>query len=1192
MRDLRFYTKQFLYENSKNMPGDNMRWNLVSIIVIALIAGAGPLGLINSSGIKENDDRIEAPISSYVAHSTIRIDNSSHLAEMVLLEGWEGNGTKEDPYIIKGLEIDGNSSSYCIYIRYTQEHLIIEDCRLFNGSLGGYYNRYSLVMDYCRNVTIRNCEIDNMDFLDTDKLVISNISWRADESANIDLQYCDNVHLSNIEMRNDTSQIAYCGNIIIEDCLIEGPNVLLSMIGGSWDGGDSIIRNCTFKETYGGGNPEGIRISNNPHIHLYNNHFMKSYPYVYFYGSPDFLETISIPPNNTVNGKPLISVISEDLGWEEVPDDGSYYLFLYSKNITVKDVVLPKDSIGFSALACTGISFDGVSIPADSLRGIFTDQTDMISINDTTFSNAGDGIRMDQVIHFSITNSTFSGCNRGIMLNYAYQSGTYPSEISNCRFNKCDLGLRANDIDSVKLHNCTFNSSGTGMEMERSYGWQICENTFQGSNGSAISMLRGSLENWVYWNIFRDNNIFNGTQLPQVEDTSDLTRWYNPDLEEGNWWSDHRGPDLDRDGIVDKPYLIDEWRVTDPKPLVSFPKTSQKAPEGFEISVENAKVKIMWNPPSEENVPVIKGYHIYRTKSGNITLTRIDVEPDRWSYTDNFVVFGEEYTYWMTSYNLREESEGSEVLTTFVFDRPGIVNNLTYMCNRTTINLSWDPPGFDGGSPIIGYNIHRSLSPIAWTMIGKSDHPWYQDDEIEIGQVYYYFITARNIVGEGDLSGSFMVEAFTTPDPPNVKVDSTGEDYISISWSEPIFTGGTDLVSYKIFRGSDNDTLVYLATVDPSSNSFNDTGLSEGLTYYYAVSSVNSKGESIISRVLNVTVNMIRPDLPRPNSLDAVPGNGNVVLSFQPPELLDDLVLLHYHVYRREVGYEYALISTTVSTRYRDDTVINGITYDYRVTAVYANGESGPTPSVTVIPEAGISPFGLPRDLWISAGNGHVILRWLEPADNRNGSILRYNIYSGESSNLSEIVGSADGSQRSVAINDLENGVTYRFYLSAVYFQGESDLAGPVEATPQGSDPPPGVPIGFNAKLNGTGVLLTWTPPPGPVSGFRIYRSEGGEGSRVMITEILNGNVTFRDLNISEGASYRYSISAFNDNGEGPRTIDVLITIPISEDEEPDVEQSLDIWIYIAIGAAILLFLVPLIFLLARRDLKEEPFEE
>ncbi len=1168
-----------------------MKWNWFFVITIIMFVGIDLSILIDPFRIEGIGALIDDSMSPYEIHSTIRIDNSSHLAEMVLLEGWDGNGTKEDPYIISGLEIDGNRSSYCIHIRYTQEHLIIEDCKLFNGSLG-YYNRYSLVMDYCRNITVRNCEIDNMDFLDTDKLIISNISWTADERSNIDLQYCDIVHLSNIEMRNDTSQIAYCGNIVIEDCLIEGPNVLLSMIGGSWDGGDSIIRNCRFKDTYGGGNPEGIRISNNPNLHLYDNLFMNSFPYVNFYGNPSFLETISIPPNNTVNSNPIISVIYKDLEWGEVPDGGSYYMFLYSKNITIKDVTLPMDSVGFSALACTGILFDGVSIPSDSLLGIFTDQTDMISINDTTISNDGDGLRMDQVMEFSISNSSFFSCDRGLVLNYAYMSEIYPSEISDTEFINCDLGIRVNDFDSVKLHNCRFKNSGTGMEIERSYGWRIFENSFHGSNGSAISMLRGSLENWVYWNIFGENNIFNGTQRPQVEDTSDLTRWYNPDLEEGNWWSEHRGPDLDRDGIVDDPYLIDEWKITDQKPLVSFPKTSLRAPEGFEISVENAKVKIRWEPPSVENAPVVHGYHIYRTMTGNGSLTRIDVEPDRWTYTDNFVVFGEEYTYWMTAFNLREESEGSEVLTTYVYDRPGIVVNLTYICNRTSINLSWDPPGSDGGSPIIGYNIHRSLSPIAWTMIGMSDHPWYQDDDIEIGQIYYYFISARNIVGEGDLSVSFMVKAYSTPDPPTAKVDSTGDDYISISWSEPSYTGGTVLVSYKIYRGSDNDTLVYLETVDPSIYSYNDSGLSEGLTYYYAVSSVNSKGESIISRVLNVTVGMIRPDLPRPRSLSGDPGNGNVVLSFQPPELLDDLVLLHYHVYRREMGYEFVLISTTVSIRYRDDTVINGITYQYRVTAVYANGESGPTPSVTVIPEAGISPFGLPRDLWVSAGNGHVILRWLEPADNRNGSILRYNIYSGASSNISEIVGSVDGSQRSVTINDLENDVTYRFYLSAVYFQGESDLAGPVEATPQGSHPPPGVPIGFNAILNETGVLLTWTPPPGSVSGFRIYRSEGGEGSRVMITEILEEYVTYLDLNISEGSSYRYSVSAFNDNGEGPRTMDVLITIPISEVEEPDVEQSLDSWIYIAVGASILLFLILLIFLLARRDLKEEPLEE
>lgn len=43
----------------------------------------------------------------------------------------------------------------------------------------------------------------------------------------------------------------------------------------------------------------------------------------------------------------------------------------------------------------------------------------------------------------------------------------------------------------------------------------------------------------------------------QSYDNGDTNQWYNPGLQEGNYWTDYNGPDLDGDGVGENPYQIE-----------------------------------------------------------------------------------------------------------------------------------------------------------------------------------------------------------------------------------------------------------------------------------------------------------------------------------------------------------------------------------------------------------------------------------------------------------------------------------------------------------------------------------------------------------------------------------------------------------------------------------------------------------
>ena len=75
--------------------------------------------------------------SARVLHGKICINSNSEFEQIAQQEGWSGNGSSGNPYIIENYEIDGMGSGYCIYIGNTTVHFVIRNCYLYNTSSQG-----------------------------------------------------------------------------------------------------------------------------------------------------------------------------------------------------------------------------------------------------------------------------------------------------------------------------------------------------------------------------------------------------------------------------------------------------------------------------------------------------------------------------------------------------------------------------------------------------------------------------------------------------------------------------------------------------------------------------------------------------------------------------------------------------------------------------------------------------------------------------------------------------------------------------------------------------------------------------------------------------------------------------------------------------------------------------------------------
>ena len=78
------------------------------------------------------------PLSELTPHDPIYIEGDADFAGQAAAEGWPGNGTEENPYIIEGYEIDASGGGgSCIDVRNTRLHFTIRGC-LLQGANSSY----------------------------------------------------------------------------------------------------------------------------------------------------------------------------------------------------------------------------------------------------------------------------------------------------------------------------------------------------------------------------------------------------------------------------------------------------------------------------------------------------------------------------------------------------------------------------------------------------------------------------------------------------------------------------------------------------------------------------------------------------------------------------------------------------------------------------------------------------------------------------------------------------------------------------------------------------------------------------------------------------------------------------------------------------------------------------------------------
>lgn len=424
------------------------------------------------------------------------------------------------------------------------------------------------------------------------------------------------------------------------------------------------------------------------------------------------------------------------------------------------------------------------------------------------------------------------------------------------------------------------------------------------------------------------------------------------------------------------------------------------------------------------------------------------------------------------------------------------------------------------------YNIYWSTSSPVTTADKKETttaNTFVQQNLIN-NTTYYYAVTAVKKDRESKLSTE--VNATPTgpvgpPQPPQNVQALAGDSKVTVT-----FDASPNAVTYNIYWSQSSPVTTGDNKETTVNNSFEHQNLINNLTYYYAITAVNANGESGLSKEVNAIPNgSIIPA--KPKNVKAVAGDSRVTITFDA----SPNATLYYIYWAQTPNVTTASNKdSTTNSSFEHKNLTNGISYYYAVSAVNKNGSSELSDEVSATPNNSVLPQP-PEKVWVVERDQKVTVEW-SPGINANS----YNLYWSLQPNITL-------NNDKISVNGifhihkgLTNGTPYYYAVTSLNSNGESGLSPEVKAIPHNTTIPL-APQNVQATAGDKVVSLVFDTSM-YAKLYCVYWSLQSPVTTADNKDTTDTN-SYEHVNLTNGTTYYYAISAINDNGESPLSTEV-----------------------------------------------------
>ena len=556
------------------------------------------------------------------------------------------------------------------------------------------------------------------------------------------------------------------------------------------------------------------------------------------------------------------------------------------------------------------------------------------------------------------------------------------------------------------------------------------------------------------------------------------------------------------------------------------------------------EIVLRWNKPVENGSPIIS-YDVWVSDRQNGPWTDAEAELDgnATSWTHTGLIGNTTRYYQVRAENHIDEGGWSDPVkaTTQAPGQADAPLNLRAAPDGdSAIDLSWDPPGDDGGSPITYYQVQWSHDGTegSWRHEGRTpdaETRTYKDTGLTFGTTRYYRVAARNSVTLGVWSDGVMTTTLSgVPGIPNLTVRAEDANTIALTWTVPA-DNGDPITGYHLEWSPDgtDGTWTRLSNPAAADTSHDDSGLDPGTRRYYRIRAVNDTGEGSWSTVRNAVT---PPAVPSAPTLRAEANGENAIsLSWDPPGDDGGADITQYEIQvSTDGGANYSrLTSPSASARSYNHTGLqpgDERHYQLRARNRAGWGELSQAAFATTLTGVPTAPSLTAR----ANGASEIKLTWTKP-DDRGSDIAWYQLQGSDDGNDWDILSSGIPASDTEYVHDGLSGGTTKYYrIRAINGNGQGQWSTTRSArTDAGGPDKPELTL---SVISDNQIDLSWTTPAdngSSIRGYWVERSVDGNTPWERLTS-SNRDTDYSDTSLYRGMTRYYRVAAFNQAGTGP----------------------------------------------------------